>query len=211
MTSAHPTPSGTIARLAVLLAALALLYLAVRVSLAGLVSAAGWAPLPLDLELLDERLPVVFRVHMVFGALALLLIVVALATRRVAPRWHRPIGRAAAGAVILGGLTALPSAVLSVASPAARAGFFMQGLVWLALLAAGWRAIRRGERRRHMRLMIAMAAVASGAIWVRLALVAVAAAQTSPGGTYAIIAWAGWVVPLAIVLMLTRPRSAVTA
>ena len=99
-------------------AVLAILYVAIRVSIAGVASAAGWAPLPLELELLDERLPILFRAHMVFSALALLLIAAALATRAKATRWHRPIGRIAAVAVILGGLTALPSALLSVASPA---------------------------------------------------------------------------------------------
>lgn len=210
MQSEPSTSPGMIGRLALAAGALAIGYLAVRVSLAGLVSAAGWAPLPLDLELLDERLPVIFRAHMVLAAFALLLIVAALAARRLVPRWHRPIGRAAAIAVILGGLTALPSAVMSVASPAARAGFFVQALVWLALLGAGWRAIRRGERHRHMRLMIAMAAVASGAIWVRLALWAVAASGVPLGDAYAAIAWAGWLVPLAIALALTRPPAAVT-
>lgn len=193
-------------RVALAAGAIALAYLAVRVSLAGLVSAGGWAPLPLELDLLDERLPVVFRAHMVFAASALLLIAAALVTRRVATRWHRAAGRAAAVAVIIGGLTALPSAILSVATPAARAGFFVQGGVWLGLLAAGWRAIRRGERHKHLRLMLAMAAVASGAIWVRLALRVIAATQANLGDAYAVIVWAGWVVPLSIVLIATRER-----
>lgn len=204
--STRPIRYRQLVRLAAVAVALILLYLSVRVSIAGLISAGGWAPLPLELDLLDERLPILFRAHMVFSALALLLIAAALATRLFGKRWHRAAGRAAAVAVILGGLTALPSAILSVATPAARAGFFVQGLVWLALLHAGWRAIRRGERRRHMRLMLAMAAVASGAIWVRLALQLIAATQANLGDAYAAVVWAGWVVPLSIVLIATRAR-----
>lgn len=199
------TRSG-LKRAALTAGTLVLLYLALRVSMAGLASATGYAPLPLELDMLDERLPVLFRAHMVFAAVALLLIVAAIISRRVAPRWHRALGRAAAGAIIAGGLTALPTAALSLASPPTRAGFFVQGVVWIALLTAGWRAIRRGDRRTHRQMMLAMAAVASGAIWVRLALLLLATMQTSPGDAYALIAWSAWLVPLAVVLAFTRER-----
>ena len=39
--------------------------------------------------------------------------------------WHKALGRLAAGQVCVGGLTALPVALSSEASLAARAGFFV--------------------------------------------------------------------------------------
>jgi len=65
---------------------------------------------------------------------------------------------------------------------------------------AGVRAIRRRDRARHATLMLAMAAVASGAIWVRLTT-AVATSYDLPfDPVYACATWLGWLVPLALVL-----------
>ena len=46
----------------------------------------------------------------------------------------------------------------------ARAGFLAQGIVWLALIALGIIAVRQRRFADHARLMLAMAAVASGAL-----------------------------------------------
>ena len=96
----------------------------------------------------------------------------------------------------------------------ARAGFFAQGVVWLALIAAGVIAIRRRKVHDHARLMLAMAAVASGAIWVRLATTIVTSWHLPFDPVYGCVAWAGWLVPLALVwlaplrrLTAARPRA----
>ena len=71
--------------------------------------------------------------------------------------------------VVLGGLTSLPVAFYSHSVAMARAGFFAQGVVWLTLIALGVTAVRAGASSPTTpRLMLAMAAVASGALWVRL-------------------------------------------
>jgi uncharacterized membrane protein YozB (DUF420 family) len=86
----------------------------------------------------------------------------------------------AAVAVVIGGLTALPVALASEATATARAGLFTQGLVWLALLAFAVSAIRRGDVARHARFMLAMTAVASGAIWLRLVTLAISVGFVRP-------------------------------
>src|SRR5262249_52790430 len=120
--------------------------------------------LPYELFVVLQRQPVAFPLHMIASGLALLLIPIA-AWARHRRCLHRVAGRAAALCVAAGGASALLVAPASMATAVARAGFFVQGVVWLTLLAAALAAIRRGDVRRHVRLMIAMAAVASGAIW----------------------------------------------
>ena len=89
----------------------------------------------------------------------------------------------------------------------ARLGFAAQGTVWLGLVLAGVRAIRRKERARHATLMLAMTAVASGAIWVRLTT-AVATSYDLPFvPIYACATWLGWMLPLAVVLLVARRRA----
>jgi uncharacterized membrane protein YozB (DUF420 family) len=106
--------------------------------------------------------------------------------------------------VAAGGVTALAVALASEATLAARTGFFVQGLAWLALLAAAVRAIWRRDVSRHARLMLAMAAVASGALWLRLVMVVAAAAQWPFETSYAIASWFCWLVPLAAMCVVTR-------
>ena len=159
---------------------------------------AGRVSLPYELFLLDQHLPIIFRIHMATSGLALLLITAALLLRHRSA-WHRPIGRVAAAAVVIGGLTALPSALMSEATVIARAGFLAQGCVWLVLLSRGIAVIRKRHVMQHRRLMLAMAAVASGAVWLRFATVATAALDLPFDVVYAVAAWASWLIPLAAV------------
>ncbi len=162
----------------------------------------GLLPLPYQLSLVLDRLPVAFPMHMIASGLALILIPIAavLRQRRVL---HRVAGRIAAVCVAVGGTTALMVAGASEATLAARAGLFAQGLAWLALLFAAVVAIRRGAVARHACLMIAMAAVASGAIWLRLVLYAAVAAGLPFDPVYAAACWACWIVPLALAGMVS--------
>lgn len=163
--------------------------------------------LPYELFLLDQRLPVIFRIHMAAAGLALMLISAALLARPH-PGWHRLLGRLASVAVITGGVTALPSALLSEATWTARAGFLVQACVWLVLLGAGLSAIRAGRIANHRDAMLSMLAVASGAVWLRFAMAAAAGLQLPFQCTYAILAWASWLVPLVVVWRLTRASRA---
>ena len=168
----------------------------------------GLLPLPYQLFVVLQRLPIVFPLHMVASGLALILIPIAAFTRH-RRGVHRAAGRAAAACVVVGGLTALFVALASEASVVARSGFFVQGLTWLALLAMAVTAIRHGDRAQHARLMIAMASVASGALWLRLVMT-IATANALPIGTiYGIAAWACWLVPLCIVLALFVGRPSI--
>lgn len=147
--------------------------------------------------LLSERVPVVFRLHMVASALALVLLPFTIAFRNRA-HLHRPLGRALGIFVVLGGLSALPVALLSSSGEGARLGFFVQGLVWLALFAKGWQAIRGKDRRAHAHLMLMMGAVTTGAVWFRLMTGSAIIFGLPFEPAYAFAAWAGWLVPLAL-------------
>ena len=145
---------------------------------------------------LDERLPGIFRLHMAASGLALFTIALA-ATLRRHPSIHRWIGRLAAALVVIGGVTALPSALFSEATAAARAGLFVQGVVWLALIVAGFLAIRARRRSLHAALMLMMASVASGAVVLRAMLYAIAVLGLPFEASYAVAVWLAWTVPLA--------------
>ena len=140
---------------------------------------------------------------MVASGLSLILIPIAAWARRRRDL-HRAVGRAAAICVAAGGASALLVAFASEATAVARAGFFVQGVVWLALLAAALTAIRCRNLARHARLMIAMAAVASGAIWLRLVIYGAVAADLPFDPVYAAAAWVCWMVPLGLAAVASR-------
>ncbi len=164
----------------------------------------GLLPLPDVLLLVRQKLPLAFPLHMIASGLALIFIAIAAAARHRRGA-HRTIGRIAVLCVLIGGLTALPVALASEAGPIAQAGFFAQGIVWLALLIAAVIAIRCGDAQRHARLMMAMAAVASGAIWLRLALWLALALQLPFEASYALAAWTAWLLPLGFILLFGGP------
>ncbi|MGX1787777.1 DUF2306 domain-containing protein [Bosea sp. NPDC055332] len=163
-------------------------------------------PLPDVLLLVCQKLPLAFPLHMIASGLALIFIAIAAATRQ-RRGFHRAVGRIAALCVLVGGLTALPVALASEAGPVAQAGFFAQDIVWLALLIAAVTAIRLGHAKQHARLMMAMAAVASGAIWLRLALWLAVVLQLPFEMSYGLAAWAAWLLPLGLVALLGRSDS----
>jgi hypothetical protein len=180
--------------------ALIIALLVVPVALVAIALGVGLLQLPYELTLVLQRRPVALPLHMVASGLALILIPIAAWARR-RRGLHRPVGRAAAICVAAGGASALLVALASEATAMARAGFFAQGLVWLALLAVAFAAIRRGDVSRHARFMIAMAAVASGAIWLRLAMAGIVAFGAPFDAAYGVAAWACWLVPLSLVPM----------
>ncbi|MEO8422243.1 MAG: DUF2306 domain-containing protein, partial [Hyphomicrobium sp.] len=138
------------------------LLLAVPTGIVAVTQGLGAIALPFNLHLVDQRLPGIFKLHMLASGAALLLIPAVIALRRNSA-WHRPLGYVTAVAVLLGGLTSIPVALYSHSVVMARAGFLAQGIVWLALIALGIAAVRRRHFADHARIMVAMAAVASGA------------------------------------------------
>jgi hypothetical protein len=180
------------------------LLLAVPTAIVALAEGAALLPLPFNLFLVDQRLPGIFKLHMFASGGAMLLIPLTIAVRRDRS-WHKPLGRLTAAMVVVGGLTALPVALYSHSVAIARAGLFAQGVVWLTLIALGVIAVRKRQLATHAHLMLAVAAVASGALWVRLTT-AVATAYALPfDPVYGCIAWLGWMVPLAVVTLLPMP------
>jgi hypothetical protein len=136
---------------------------------------------------------------MLSSALALLLAPIVIALRH-RPKFHRPLGRLLGAFVVIGGLTALPVAVLSHSPPLARTGFFVQGLVWLYLFGAAYAAVRKRDIHRHVQLMMAMVAVTTGAVWFRVITGTAIAFNLPFEQAYALAAWVGWAAPLTLVL-----------
>lgn len=180
--------------------------LAIGVGVAALGSAFGLLPLPYRLALVDERLPVIFRLHMAASGLGLLLLPLVLASRGQ-PGIHRPLGTAAAFFFALGIAASLPSALASDAEPLARAGFFTQGLLALASLLTGLWAGRNRQRDLHWMAMTTLAALVSGAVVLRLMLYAVMSVGLPFEPSYTAIAWASWLLPLAGVWAMPRMRA----
>jgi hypothetical protein len=195
-------PKNPAAPFAVRLAIISIIaLLIIPVGLVAFLSGIGVLRLPYEMYLLNERIPLLFGTHMAASALALLLLPFVIAARH-ANDLHRALGRTLGVFVVLGGLTALPVAVVSSSGDMARAGFFAQGLVWLWLFAAGWRAIRARDRRSQARLMLAMTAVTTGAVWFRVITGTALLLHLPFEAAYAFAAWAGWMIPLALVLRL---------
>jgi len=195
------------APIAILLIGLIPALMVVSAAVLAVQSGLGLTPLPYPLFVVLQKLPFIFPLHMIAAGCALLLIPAAFLARRHR-NLHRALGRLAAACVLVGGVTALLVAAASEAGLAARAGFFVQGLVWIALLVAAITAIRSGNRALHARLMIAMACVASGALWLRLVMTAAVALGWPFDTVYAVAAWACWLVPLAIAGFFARTISA---
>lgn len=191
----------------VLLIGLIPALLALPAAVLALWSGLGLTPLPYPLFVVLQKLPVVFPLHMIASGLALILIPAAFLARRHR-RLHRGLGRLTAVCVLVGGATALLVAMVSEASLVARAGFFVQGLAWIALLLAAIAAIRVQRRALHAHFMIAMACVASGALWLRLVMAAAVALDLPFDAVYAIAAWACWLTPLAIAAAVIMPLAA---
>lgn len=171
---------------------------------AALGSAAGVLPLPYPLWLVDQRLPGVFRMHMVSAGLAVLAVPIAIACHGLS--LHKLVGRTAATLVLAGGVTAIPAALASEAHWLARGGFLVQAAAWIGAVLAAVHAIRHGDRRRHLWLMLAVAAIASGALWLRLATWATAKWGGSFDAVYALAAWLSWMLPLGVVALLSYSR-----
>lgn len=172
--------------------------LAIGIGLTALSSALGYLPLTYRLALVDERLPVVFRLHMVGSGLGLIVLPLVLLARR-RPRLHRPLGIAAACVFAVGLAASLPSALASDAEPLARAGFFTQGVLAMGCLLAGLMAARRRRFDLHRAAMASLAALVSGAVVLRLMLYAVISLRLPFEPSYTAIAWACWLLPLTLV------------
>ncbi|MEG3143199.1 DUF2306 domain-containing protein [Sphingomonas sp. RT2P30] len=160
---------------------------------------------PEGLAVKVELLPLVFPLHMITGALALLLLPLVIALRRW-PRWHRRVGRIAALDVLVAGATAFPVAWVAPVTLWSAAGFTAQAVTWLALLALGIHNIRHGRVAAHRACMLLMVATTSGAVFFRIFLALWAMLGTARWFErfYAADAWAAWLLPLVATALLLR-------
>ena len=153
-----------------------------------------------------ELLPVTFPVHMVTGALALILVPLTLVLR---PRrqWHRWVGRITAVDVLIAGVTAFPVAWVAPVTTLSALGFSAQAVTWLTLLGLGIYNIRNGRIAAHRACMLLMLAATSGAVFFRiwLALWALYGTSRYYETFYAFDSWFAWAAPVGLTaLWLSR-------
>jgi Predicted membrane protein (DUF2306) len=169
---------------------------------------------PEDLAVKLELLPLVFPLHMVTGAAALVLVPSTMGLRVTRwHTWHKLAGRITAAVVLVAGFTAIPVALTVPVTPISAAGFTVQGLTWMVLLGLGIWHIRNGRTAQHRDCMLMMAAVTSGAVFFRVYLGTwkyfMGASQLY--GFYAVDAWLAWSLPcLAMASWLVRGRSKIS-
>jgi uncharacterized membrane protein YozB (DUF420 family) len=158
---------------------------------------------PESLAVKVELMPFIFPLHMITGALALLLLPLAYSLRHTS-KWHRPVGRITAIDVLISGVTAYPVALIAPVTFWSAAGFSAQATIWLVLLAMGIYNIRRGRVAAHRACMLLMAATTSGAIVFRvfLALWAQYGSFRYFDEFYAVDSWIAWMIPLALCAFL---------
>jgi uncharacterized membrane protein len=187
-------------------AAFAVATLAALVAIAALGSGIGVPRLPEPLAILDQRLPGIFRLHMLASGLGLMLLPwIVLLRHRRSP--HRLLGRVGAVLLLIGAAASLPTALQSAAVPLARAGFFAQGVLCLGFLIQAVRAIRAGDVQRHAQLMVRASALVFGAVLLRVMMAIAASLGLAFDASYAVLAWGSWGLPLMAVALWSRcPR-----
>lgn len=169
--------------------------LAAAIGAAALASGCGFLPLPPPLALIDLRLPIIFRIHMMCGGVGLMLFPWVMLFRR-RRTLHRFWGRLCLGLLLASALAALPAALASEARPMARLGFMVQGSLTLYCLAAGFQAIRHGDPKSHRHFMVSVAAILSGVALLRVMLhLATQIMALEFDAAYAVIAWTSWGIP----------------
>lgn len=154
-----------------------------------------------------EALPIIFPIHMISGALALVMIPLTYGLRRRPT--HRWVGGATALIVLLSGITAYPVAWIAPVTPWSGAGFMAQATCWLILLGLALWSIYRRRVRDHRYYMLLMAATTSGAVFFRLylALWAIYGDFRHYRLFYSIDSWIGWTIPLAVAIFLLKGSS----
>lgn len=142
-----------------------------------------------------------FYVHLVSGPATLLLgtMLISERFRRLAPRWHRRLGRAQ----VLGILLLLVPSGLWMARYAATGAVAGAGLAALAIAtgafaAMGWRAAVRRRFDGHRRWMWRTYLLLCSAVVIRLIGGLATVCQFDALWLYPLAAWGSWLVPLLV-------------
>ncbi len=137
------------------------------------------------------------RTHAVASSIALCLgLVPFLPWSRIA-NVHAWIGRLYALSVIVGGLTALPMALMAEGGLFSRLAFLLQGALWLATIVLAVKSAREHKFSSHRRAMIRNYALTYSAVGSRLLLHGLQAGGLSFTEIYPLLSWT-WVMGLAV-------------
>lgn len=141
---------------------------------------------------------VVFHGVLGVGALVLGPLQFMPGLRQVWPSAHRTVGLLYLTAVLFGSLAGLRMALMAEGGPAARLGFVLLALGWLATGALAVRAARAGRYARHRDWMVRNYALTFSAVTLRLGLHGFQAAGVAWATLYPIMAYASWLPNLAV-------------
>jgi hypothetical protein len=142
-----------------------------------------------------------FYAHILVGPLTLVLglALVSEAFRQRFPRWHRQLGKAQ-GMLVL--LVLAPSGLwmsgYAATGPMAGAAFAAQSLAVAACVLIGWRLAMRRRFPEHRTWMWRCFLLLCSAVTLRLIGGAVSVAEIANPWSYALAAWASWLVPLGV-------------
>ncbi len=153
-------------------------------------------------------MPLIFPLHMMTGALALILLPLSYVLRRNR-RWHKIVGRIAAIDVFIAGITAFPVALIAPITFWSAIGFSSQAAIWLIFLILGIYYIRNRNFAAHRACMLLMIATTSGALVFRISH-----ALWSTYGSilyfeefYIISSWLAWLIPVVVCAIFLQKRS----
>lgn len=162
----------------------------------------------------DEPLPSLaahpwsFRVHALFGAVALLAglpqFLPAPTVRRA--RWHRILGRVYALAVVVSASGGLVLATGPGVGLGDRLGFATLGVLWIVSTIAGVHGAIAGRRAEHRRHMMRSFGLACAAITLRLQLLALELLSLPFAEFYPWVAWSCWLPNLLAAEWIARHR-----
>lgn len=153
---------------------------------------------------IDAR-PVVFRLHVAGGAIALALGVFQLVTWRGPRRWwHRTAGRVYVAACIAGAIGGFWLAATSSTGPAGRLGFALLAVVWFATTSLAWRKAVAGDFAQHRRWMIRSLALTFAAVTLRIMLPLAPLTGLDFHTAYQAIAFLAWVPNLIVIELWLR-------
>jgi uncharacterized membrane protein len=122
--------------------------------------------------------------------------------------WHRRMGRAYAGAVLVGGVGALGLAPFSQQGLVTHLGFGMLAVLWLTATLQAYLHIRAGDQVAHREWMIRSYALTFAAVTLRIYLPISQLAGIPFADAYQAVAWVCWVPNLIVAEWLVLRRRA---
>ncbi|MHA1546478.1 MAG: DUF2306 domain-containing protein [Alphaproteobacteria bacterium] len=146
-----------------------------------------------------------FMVHVVTGIIALTLGIWQFMPRSRTSDWHKITGKIYIAACLVGAIAGFRLAIDVSAGPVAAVGFATLAVLWFGATGKAAWEIRRRDFAAHRRWMIRSYALTCAAITLRLMLPVAGVLALDMGSAYGAIAWACWIVNLALAeILITR-------